>query len=77
MGKIEMPLTAMAGGSGLVMGSSGFVLGSAVATGVASAAIGGAVGAIASQGVAMAMGIQDSFSWKGVGMRALGAGVAA
>ena len=43
---------------------------------LATAALGGAVGSIASQGVAIAMGMQDSFSWKGVAMSAIGAGAA-
>ena len=34
------------------------------------------MGSIASQGVAIAMGMQDSFSWKGVAMSAIGAGAA-
>ncbi|WP_229804756.1 LysM peptidoglycan-binding domain-containing protein [Paludibacterium paludis] len=43
--------------------------------GLAAAAIGGAVGSIASQGVAMAMGMQEGFSWSQVGKAALGAGL--
>ena len=43
---------------------------------LATAALGGAVGSIASQGVAISMGMQDSFSWKGVAMSAIGAGAA-
>ena len=43
---------------------------------LATAALGGAVGSIASQGVAIALGMQDSFSWKGVAMSAIGAGAA-
>ncbi|MCP1293372.1 hypothetical protein NK214_24650, partial [Chromobacterium sp. S0633] len=37
----------------------------------------GAVASMASQGVAMAMGMQDQFSWSQVGLSALGAGVSA
>ncbi|PTT84671.1 hypothetical protein DBR42_14860 [Pelomonas sp. HMWF004] len=44
---------------------------------IGAAAIGGAVGSIASQGVAIAAGMQDSFSWKQVGLGAVGAGVTA
>jgi hypothetical protein len=52
----------------------------AAGTGAAAAAfgaavIGAAVGSIASQGVAMAIGLQDKFSWKQVGMSALGGAV--
>ncbi|MCW7537066.1 polymorphic toxin type 43 domain-containing protein [Aquabacterium sp. A7-Y] len=68
---------ALGGGGGLVMGTAGFALGSAGATAVASAAIGGAVGAVASQAVGMAIGAVDSFSWTNVAMGAIGAGVGA
>lgn len=55
-----------AAGGGLAVGSS-----------IAAAAIGGAVGSAASQGVAMALGMQESFDWKGVAIGAIGAGVTA
>jgi YD repeat-containing protein len=42
---------------------------------VAAGAIGGAVGSIASQGVGVAIGAQDQFSWKGVAMSAISGGV--
>ncbi|OWQ43762.1 hypothetical protein CDL60_28545 [Roseateles noduli] len=45
--------------------------------GAAAAAIGAAVGSIVSQGVAMAVGLQDKFSWKQVGMSAIGGAVSA
>lgn len=46
-------------------------------TAIGAAALGGAVGAAASQGVAIALGMQDGFDWKGVAMGAIGAGVTA
>lgn len=49
----------------------------ALTSNVTAAAIGGAVGSIASQGVSMALGMQDSFSWKGVAMGAIGAAATA
>jgi hypothetical protein len=39
--------------------------------------IGGAIGSIVSQGVGIAVGIQESFSWKSVAMSPIGSGVAA
>ncbi|MET3496938.1 Ig-like domain repeat protein [Variovorax boronicumulans] len=63
---MSLGATAMVGGAGIGFGA-----------GMAAAAIGGAVGSIASQGVGIAMGLQDSFSWKGVALGALGAGVTA
>ncbi|OWQ46363.1 hypothetical protein CDL60_12820, partial [Roseateles noduli] len=47
----------------------------AAAAAFGAAVIGAAVGSIASQGVAMAIGLQDKFSWKQVGMSALGGAV--
>jgi hypothetical protein len=44
---------------------------------MAAAAIGGAVGSIAGQAVGIATGVQDEFSWKSVGLAALGAAVTA
>ncbi|MEO6938252.1 MAG: LysM peptidoglycan-binding domain-containing protein [Collimonas sp.] len=49
--------------------SAGFALG--------AAAIGGAVGSALSQGSMMAMGMQDSFNWKGVAMGAVSAAASA
>ncbi|MFV0673317.1 Ig-like domain repeat protein [Variovorax sp. tm] len=60
-----------AGGVAVLGGSGGFA--AAVGAGV----LGGAAGSIASQAVGMAIGAQDSFSWKGVALGALGAGVGA
>ena len=44
-------------------------------TAIASAAIGAAVGSIVSQGVGMAIGVQDKMNWKSVGLSAMSAGV--
>lgn len=44
---------------------------------VATAAGSAAVGSIVSQGVGVAIGAQDSFSWKGVALSAVGGGVSA
>lgn len=50
-----------------------------VGTGAAGfgAVVGGAVGSIVGQGLMMAAGYQDRFSWKQVGISALGAGITA
>lgn len=64
---------AWTAGLAVVTGTSGLSAGLAFAAG----AIGGAMGSIASQGAAMAMGMQDSFNWKGVGLGALSAGIGA
>ncbi|OHX11189.1 hypothetical protein BI347_15905 [Chromobacterium sphagni] len=85
-GAAAVAMGAMASGAsfGAAMGavaSAGFAgvatAGAAVMTGamagglgLAAAAIGGAVGSIVSQGVAMAMGMQDKFSWGQVGLSA-------
>ncbi|MDF0606906.1 hypothetical protein HZU77_014815 [Neisseriaceae bacterium TC5R-5] len=45
--------------------------------GLAAAAIGGAVGSIVGQGLSMAMGMQDKFSWSQVATSALGSAVTA
>ncbi|WP_418124768.1 deaminase domain-containing protein [Variovorax sp. 160MFSha2.1] len=42
---------------------------------VAAGAIGGAAGSIASQGVGIAIGAQDSFNWKGVALSAISGGI--
>jgi hypothetical protein len=53
----------------------GGTAGVSVATAVTASAIGGAVGSIASQAVGVAIGAQESFSWKGVALAAVGGGV--
>ena len=45
--------------------------------GIAAGAIGGAVGSIASQGLGIALGVQDRINWKGVGLAAIGGGLGA
>ncbi|OQS08036.1 hypothetical protein B0T37_22155, partial [Chromobacterium violaceum] len=66
--------TLAAGGSAIMgAGLSGLASTGVAALaggGIAAAAIGGAVGSIVSQGVAMAMGMQDKFSWGQVGLSA-------
>jgi LysM repeat protein len=62
----------VATGLGVMGGVGGFS-----ALGVASAAIGAAVGSAASQVVGMAAGVVDDFSWKAVAQSALSAGVTA
>jgi YD repeat-containing protein len=61
-----------------------FAAGTAALTGavgglaaVGAAAIGGAVGSIVSQGVGIAIGAQDKFSWKQVALSAFGSGLGA
>ena len=71
--------TAMLGGSVAAAGIMGAatVSGISAATALGAAIVGGAVGSIVSQGAAMAMGMQNEFSWKQVGLGALGAGIGA
>ncbi|MBI2308425.1 MAG: LysM peptidoglycan-binding domain-containing protein [Rhodocyclales bacterium] len=70
---------AMAGGSVAGTGFAGTMaagvsaMGSMTAVGFAAAAIGGAVGSVVGQGLSMAMGLQDKFSWGAVAAGALGA----
>jgi len=66
----------MASGSLFATGLSALG-GSMGLAGFAGAVVGGAVGSIASQGVAIAMGMQDNFSWSAVGQGALSAGIGA
>lgn len=63
-------------GASVVTGAAG-VYGISTGAMMASAAIGAAAGSIASQGVGMAMGLQHGFSWKQVGLSALGGAVTA
>ncbi|KQV92859.1 hypothetical protein ASC87_27270 [Rhizobacter sp. Root1221] len=71
-------LTAMAGGTAMA-GALGMaaVQGISAAVAVGAAMIGAAVGSIASQGVAIGMGMQEDFNWKNVGMAAVGGAVSA
>ncbi|HEY9109650.1 MAG TPA: LysM domain-containing protein, partial [Roseateles sp.] len=86
MGAASSSMGVMAAGSAVLSGTLGAT--AAVSTGiaasigmtaatVASAAIGGAVGSIVSQGVGIAIGVQDKFSWKQVGLSAVGSAVTA
>ncbi len=76
--------TSFASGLSTVLGTA--VLGGTVATGGIAGAVGGlgaiaigagsaAIGSIVSQGVGVATGIQEKFSWKGVALAAIGGGV--
>jgi hypothetical protein len=69
--------TASAGtlGASVLAGTAVATMGMTTGTMLAAAAIGGAVGSIASQGVGMAMGSQDKFSWTQVGLSAMGSAV--
>jgi hypothetical protein len=61
-----------------VFGSGSMVVGGvaiSTAGAMAAGAIGAAVGSIVSQGVGIAIGVQDKFSWKQVGLSALGGAV--
>nr|WP_314623084.1 LysM peptidoglycan-binding domain-containing protein [uncultured Noviherbaspirillum sp.] len=60
---------------GALVGAGGAALGAAV--GLGAAVVGGIAGSILSQGVGMALGMQDSFSWSNVALGALSAGVTA
>jgi len=66
-GIMSAGMAALVGGGGLM--TAGVAMG--------AAAIGAAVGSIAGQGFAMITGQQDSFSWKQVGLSALGGAVSA
>gem|GEM_PF-2740794 len=70
--KLGSVLTAMTGGAAATTAS-----GAAIGAGawIAGGAVGGAIGSAVSQGVGVATGIQDKFSWKGVGLAALGGAV--
>lgn len=76
--------TSFASGLSTVLGTA--VLGGTVAAGGIAGAVGGlgaiaigagsaALGSIVSQGVGVATGIQEKFSWKGVALAAIGGGV--
>lgn len=68
-------ISAMFGAGGVAGALGGGLAGAlgAVAIGAGSAAI----GSIVSQGIGVATGLQDQFSWKAVGLAALGGGVTA
>ena len=58
------------GGAAAAAGSA-----AAIAGGVAGGAVAGVAGSVASQAVGVATGIQEKFSWKGVALAGIGAGV--
>lgn len=73
MGVAVPGATTLVGTSiGVLTGAAGFT-----AAAVATAAIAGAVGSVASQLTGMALGVQSKFSWGAVAIGALGAGVTA
>ena len=63
-------LTAILGGAGAAAGSA-----AAIGAAVIGGALAGAAGSIVSQGLGVATGLQDKFSWKAVGLAAIGGGV--
>ena len=72
-------LAAIAGGIGAGMGPSGFFgtngAFGGVGNGVVAGALRGAVGSALTQGIGVATGLQDKFSWSGVAGAALGGGI--
>ncbi len=63
---------AAAGGTGVMTLGAGALLGTyGIGTAIAVGAIGGAVGSIVGQGLSMAAGLQDKFSWSAVATSAL------
>jgi YD repeat-containing protein len=68
---IQAALGAEVTATGAVIGGSA----AAIAGGAIGGAIGAAAGSIVSQGVGLATGIQDKFSWKGVAFAAISGGV--
>jgi hypothetical protein len=63
-------MSAFSAGLAVLGGAGGMI-------GMGAAMIGGAIGSIVSQGVGIAVGVQEHFSWKSVAMSAIGSGVAA
>ncbi|SEL71591.1 YD repeat-containing protein, partial [Roseateles sp. YR242] len=61
--------------AGAIMTAGAAAMSAGTLAGVAAAAVGAAVGSIVSQGVAMAIGMQEQFSWKQVGLSAIGGAV--
>ncbi|HKB12613.1 MAG TPA: LysM peptidoglycan-binding domain-containing protein, partial [Vicinamibacterales bacterium] len=64
-----------ASGAAVLTGSG--ITGASVLTVAAAAAVGGAVGSIASQGLGIALGVQQKFSWGAVAAAGLSAGITA
>jgi YD repeat-containing protein len=67
VGALTIPTVAVSAG--------GILAGGGLAAGVAAGALAAAAGSIVSQGVGLAIGAQDRFSWKGVALSALTGGV--
>ncbi len=65
------------GGATVAAGATAASVGTIAVSSFVGGAIAGAVGSIVSQGAAMAMGIQDKFSWNAVALGAIGSGVTA
>ncbi|GAA4035711.1 DNA/RNA non-specific endonuclease [Parerythrobacter jejuensis] len=74
---IAPSVTSIGAGIATVLGTSAAVSGVGAGALIAAGAVGGAVGSIASQGLGVATGIQDKFSWKGVALSALSGAVGA
>lgn len=55
--------------------SAGAIAAAKVGGGVIGGAVAGAAGSVASQGVGLATGLQDKFSWNSVGLAAIGGGI--
>ena len=71
-------VAALTPGMSLFTGISTFMAGGAgLGTMMAAGAVGGALGSAASQGLGVAMGLQDKFSWKGVALAGLAGGISA
>jgi hypothetical protein len=66
--------TSIGAGIGAFVGG-GTIAGAGVGTFMAAGAIGGAFGSMVSQGIGVATGLQDQFSWKGVALSALAGGI--
>jgi LysM repeat protein len=72
------PAAATAAGGGIIGGIvAAATLSAPLGALVVAGAVGGAVGSIVSQGLGVATGLQDRFSWKGVALAAIGGGVGA
>ncbi|MDN6886171.1 LysM domain-containing protein, partial [Variovorax sp. CAN2819] len=61
--------------SGISGGVAGAISAGAYGSLAVSGAVAGVAGSVVSQGVGIAIGAQDSFSWKGVALAAIGGGV--
>ncbi len=71
-------VAALSPGMSLLTGIGTFMAGGAgLGTMMAAGAVGGALGSAASQGLGVAMGLQDKFSWKGVALAGLAGGISA